>query len=68
MKIARAKKDEIEMMIEARIAQPIDSIVRPSDVNPSMVNMSAPICVESHATNKRSAPLITKEIRPKVRT
>jgi len=67
LKIARAKKDEIEMMIDARIAQPRDSIVRPSDVNPSIVNISEPICVESQATNKRSAPLITKEIRPKVR-
>ena len=67
MKIARAKKDEIEMMIDARIAQPRDSIVSPSVVNPSMVNMSAPICVDSHATNKSRAPLITKEIRPKVR-
>jgi hypothetical protein len=36
-------KDEIEMMTDARIAQPRDSIVRPSDVNPSMVNISAPI-------------------------
>jgi hypothetical protein len=43
LKIARAKKEEIEMMTDARIAQPRDSIVRPSDVNPSMVNMSAPI-------------------------
>ena len=30
-------------MIEASIAQPRDSIVNPSEVNPSMVNMSAPI-------------------------
>ena len=68
MKIARAKKEEIEMMMEASIAQPIDSIVSPSEVKPSMVNMSAPISVESQATNRSSAPLITNEIKPKVRT
>ncbi len=67
MKIARAKNEEIEIMIEARIAQPRDSTVSPSDVNPSMVKMSAPICVESQATSRSSAPLITNEIRPKVR-
>lgn len=43
LKIPLAKKEEIEMMIEASIAQPSDSIVKPSDVKPSIVRRSSPI-------------------------
>ena len=43
LNIPLAKKEDIEMMMEASIAQPIDAIVRPSDVKPSMVSKSSPI-------------------------
>ena len=67
LKIALAKKEDIEMMIAASIAQPIDSMVNPSEVKPSMVSRSSPIWDESQATKRSSAPLITKEISPKVK-
>ena len=43
LKIPLAKKEDIEMMIAASIAQPIDSMVNPSEVKPSMVSRSSPI-------------------------
>ena len=56
----------MEMTIAPRIANPRVSMVRPSDVNPSIAKTSDPISVERYATNRSRAPLITKEIRPKL--
>ena len=53
--------------IAARIAQPRDSISRPSDVKPSIAKISAPISVLSQATRSRRAPLMTNAINTKVR-
>ena len=50
----------------AKIAQPRDVIASPSEVNPSIVKVSGLSCWLIHATSSSSAPLITKEIRPKV--
>ena len=43
LNIPLAKKDEIEIISDASIAQPNDSIVSPSYVKPSIVSKSSPI-------------------------
>ena len=67
MNTQRPSSEAIEIIAAPRIAQPIDSIDKPSEVNPSMVNMSEPICEDSQATKSNKAPLITNEIKPNVR-
>jgi hypothetical protein len=59
--------EKMLITIEAKIAQPKDSIERPSEVNPSIVKVSGLSCWLIHATNSSRDPLITKEIRPKVK-
>jgi len=50
----------------AKIAQPREAIASPSEVKPSIAKVSGLNCWLIHATRSRSAPLITKEISPKV--
>ncbi len=59
--------EQILMIIEARIAQPKDSISNPSEVKPSIVKVSGLSCWLIQATRSNSAPLITNEMSPKVR-
>lgn len=63
---ARAINEQMLMTIDAKIAQPRDSIVSPWVVNPSIVNVSGLSCWLIQATKRSSEPLITKEISPKV--
>ena len=59
--------EKMLITIEARIAQPRDSISSPSVVNPWIVKVSGLSCWLSQATNRRREPLITNEISPKVK-
>ena len=55
------------MTIEAKMAQPKEVIVRPELVNPSIVKVLGLSCWLIHATKSSNEPLMTKEIKPKVR-
>ena len=58
--------EQMLITIEPRIAQPREVIVSPVLVKPSIVKVSGLSCWLIQATNRRSDPLITNEIRPKV--
>jgi hypothetical protein len=63
----RAINEQMLITIDAKIAQPRDSMASPSVVKPSIVKVSGLSCWLIQATNRRRAPFITKEMRPKVK-
>ena len=62
----RPKNEAMLMTIAAKIAQPIDSILKPSLVKPSIESTFEPKKLLTQAAKIKSAPLMTNEIRPKV--
>lgn len=67
LKIPLPIKEMMLITIEARIAQPKDSICNCCKLKPSIRKVVGAICWLIHATKSNSAPLIKNEIRPKVR-
>ena len=67
MKIPLPMNEIMLITIDARIAQPKDSICNCCKLNPSIRKVVGAICWLIHATNSNSAPLIKNEISPKVR-
>ncbi len=59
-------KEKMLMTRAARIAQPSETTVSPSGPKPSMLNVCGLNCWLIQATKSSSAPLMTKEISPKV--